>query len=253
MKACQCPSDNFLCHVADGCVCRQGFTGANCEDRKTDTRIGVEQSSSGGGVAIGVVIVLILLGAIIAVVFYYKRRVSNLKTEIAHVQYIADPSSQPDRHHFDNPVYSYQGGVSRSEDSNNLLNNMLKNNLSAKQNNTDFEKLRMVGAAGSSGDSDELYDHTMALKNRDADKTNPNVYHSIDDEKVVDHVYDEIKHKEGYEMEYDHLNYTRPATSWRPHYQKMPNGFLQPKLDNDRQRPPSPTGSTISNASTKKL
>lgn len=38
----------------------------------------------------------------------------------------------------------------------------------------------------------------MSMKNKDADMTNPNVYHCIDDEKDIDHVYDEIKHKEGY-------------------------------------------------------
>lgn len=26
-------------------------------------------------------------------------------------------------------------------------------------------------------------------------------------------------------MEYDHLDYTRPASSWKPHYQRMDNGF----------------------------
>lgn len=35
------------------------------------------------------------------------------------------------------------------------------------------------------------------LKNKDADSTNPNLYHCIDDDKM-DHVYDEIKHKEGF-------------------------------------------------------
>lgn len=36
----------------------------------------------------------------------------------------------------------------------------------------------------------------MAQKNLKADLTNPNVYHSID-ENNEEHVYDEIKHKEG--------------------------------------------------------
>lgn len=36
-------------------------------------------------------------------------------------------------------------------------------------------------------DNDEL----SRLKNKDADATNPNIYHSID------HVYDEIKQKDG--------------------------------------------------------
>lgn len=38
-----------------------------------------------------------------------------------------------------------------------------------------------------------LDDDVMTQKNKDADSTNPNLYSIIDE-----HVYDEIKHKEGY-------------------------------------------------------
>lgn len=41
------------------------------------------------------------------------------------------------------------------------------------------------------------YNADMIQKNLNADMTNPNVYHSID-ENFEDHVYDEIKHKDGY-------------------------------------------------------
>nr|CAD7450125.1 unnamed protein product [Timema bartmani] len=45
------------------------------------------------------------------------------------------------------------------------------------------------------------YEHPPSLKNRDADAGNPNlnVYHSIDDldDRKVEHLYDEIKQKEG--------------------------------------------------------
>jgi hypothetical protein len=27
------------------------------------------------------------------------------------------------------------------------------------------------------------------------------------------------------DLEYDHLDYSRPGTSWKPHYQRMANGF----------------------------
>ena len=70
---------------------------------------------------------------------YYRRRVSNLKTEIAQVQYIKDPQSFPDRHNFDNPVYGFQG-----PDSTRLLNNLRNNskmnnlNLGATSNSSDF-------------------------------------------------------------------------------------------------------------------
>jgi len=46
------------------------------------------------------------------------------------------------------------------------------------------------------------YDHPTFTKNREADAGNPNVnvYHSIEDlqdERKVEHLYDEIKQKEG--------------------------------------------------------
>lgn len=59
-----------------------------------------------------------LVGVIIAVAFYYRRKVSNLKTEMQHVQYITDPH-HPDRQNFDNPVYGFQG-----TDSTHLINNL---------------------------------------------------------------------------------------------------------------------------------
>lgn len=72
------------------------------------------------------VIVALAVGVIVFLMLYFRRRVRNLKTEIAHVQYIADPPSQPDRHHFDNPVYAFQPSTSQStaSDSSTLLNNL---------------------------------------------------------------------------------------------------------------------------------
>jgi hypothetical protein len=45
--------------------------------------------------AAGVIVALILVAIIVALLFYYRRRVANLKTEIANVQYIADPQVAP--------------------------------------------------------------------------------------------------------------------------------------------------------------
>lgn len=125
-----------------------------------------------------------------------------------------------DRNHFDNPVYSYQGNGKRDEDY--LLNNttQIKNNLH-KQNNTNLEKQRIgIAAACCSTDDDDLsskgkFDHRRlnflqikwlffagsyeingelhCLKNREADSTNPNIYHSID---KLEHIYTEIKQKD---------------------------------------------------------
>lgn len=52
-------------------------------------------SSGSGSVAAGVVVALLLTAALIGVTFYYRRRVKNIKTELMHVQYIADPLSRP--------------------------------------------------------------------------------------------------------------------------------------------------------------
>jgi hypothetical protein len=59
-----------------------------------------------GSVVAGVVVALILVAIIVALVFYYKRRVANLKTEIAHVQYIADPQVAPG-----NAEHTFMNGV----------------------------------------------------------------------------------------------------------------------------------------------
>lgn len=61
-------------------------------------------ANNSAAVTWGFLVAAILVGAIVFVLLYYRRRVRNLKTEIAHVQYIADPL-QSERSHFDNPVY----------------------------------------------------------------------------------------------------------------------------------------------------
>lgn len=82
---------------------------------------------SSASIAWGVIVAL-SVGVIIFILLYYRRSVRNLKTEIAHVQYIADPPSQPDQHHFDNPVYAFQPSTSTpSSDSSTLLYNLRQN------------------------------------------------------------------------------------------------------------------------------
>lgn len=56
------------------------------------------------------------------------------------------------------------------------------------------------------------YDPLSCMKNKDADATNPNLYHCIDDETKLDHVYDEIKHKEGYGNTYKNIIWNRIQT-----------------------------------------
>lgn len=124
MEYCSCPSTQFICHAAKGCICRIGFTGSDCLTPMTEAW--ESDRGQGAGTTWGIVVALMLVGVIIAVSMYFRRRVHNLKTEIAHVQYTADPQSQIDRHHFDNPVYAFQSNAMppNMPDSTTLLNNL---------------------------------------------------------------------------------------------------------------------------------
>ncbi|XP_055376956.1 protein draper isoform X6 [Condylostylus longicornis] len=234
MELCNCPNENFVCHAAQGCVCRQGYTGSNCDVLISLHRIEESSDSTKAGLAWGVAIVILLIAVILAVLLYYRRRVSNLKTEIAHVQYITEAQLYPERNHnFDNPVYGFQG-----QDNTRLLNNLKQN---GKMNNLNVTDPEYNGdnsnANGKAGSYSLNYNSETCMKNLHADMTNPNVYHCIDKEE---HVYDEIKHKEGYKDpvkdfqknifpnndEYDHLDYSRPSSSFKPHYHQMNDTIL---------------------------
>lgn len=62
-----------------------------------------------------------------------------------------------DRHHFDNPVYSYQTPATKGDDGTNLLlNNVqkIRNDLGASKNNTNLERQKL--GAGCSEDDDDI-------------------------------------------------------------------------------------------------
>uniref|UniRef100_A0AAR5PB67 EGF-like domain-containing protein n=2 Tax=Dendroctonus ponderosae TaxID=77166 RepID=A0AAR5PB67_DENPD len=236
MQPCECKNDNFMCHPAEGCMCKHGYSGENCEESNI-LQLLKEKEPGNTGVIVAVIMVsAVFVAVVLLLIFYYKRRVTNLKTEIAHVQYIADPSGfSPDRNHFDNPVYTYQAPIKRSNEV--LLNNgnRIINNLH-KPGNANLDRAKISMAACCSTDDEEYVpkgaygtnlEELRMLKNRDADATNPNIYHS------VDHVYDEIKQKDikDMELEYDHLDYTRPVSTLKPHYQRMSSPFGSRDLD----------------------
>ncbi|XP_037889944.1 protein draper isoform X4 [Glossina fuscipes] len=244
MLPCSCPSPNFVCHAAQGCICRVGFTGENCDVPTAEQRIQEANLHSGrAGLAWGLTLAILFVAVIIAVIFYYRRRVSNLKTEIAHVQYTSDPTrGWPDRHNFDNPVYGLPNG-----DEQHLLNNLKPkiNNLnrSGSELYTDDSNASSNGKAGFYSIN---YNHDMIAKNLNADLTNPNVYNSLEGLKE-EHVYDEIKHKEGLkdpvknykkilfpDDEYDHLDYSRPSTSQKAHYHRMNDTMLNINRDEEK-------------------
>lgn len=134
MEFCSCPSPQFVCHAARGCICRLGFDGIDC---LTPSQGYLERNADhSADITWGVIVALMLVGVIVLVIMYYRRSMRNIKTELAHVQYIADPSSQPDRHHFDNPVYAF-GTTPTIPDSTTLLNNLRPH----KPTNLDRHKL----------------------------------------------------------------------------------------------------------------
>ncbi|VEN60298.1 unnamed protein product, partial [Callosobruchus maculatus] len=94
MTPCECENDNFMCHAAQGCVCKHGFGGKHCEESNLLPRTSeVMERGTGYGVIVAVIMITIIVFTIFTlVVFYYRRRVTNLQTEMAHVQYTADPN-----------------------------------------------------------------------------------------------------------------------------------------------------------------
>lgn len=93
MKPCECKNDNFFCHPAEGCVCKHGYAGQNCEESNILSRVHepINHGSDYGVVVAVIMVSIVFLTIVLLLIFYYRRRVANLKTEIAHVQYIADP------------------------------------------------------------------------------------------------------------------------------------------------------------------
>jgi hypothetical protein len=94
-------NDNFICHPASGCVCREGFRGDQCDiaiyspvsdkSQLGEPIVPVNHGGLIGGLIVSILLIVIVIGALV----YYRRRISHLKSELAHVQYIADPSSAP--------------------------------------------------------------------------------------------------------------------------------------------------------------
>ncbi|XP_060660311.1 protein draper isoform X5 [Drosophila nasuta] len=255
MHSCDCPSSNFQCHAAQGCVCRRGYTGENCDELIASQRVAESvQESSNAGVALSLVLLTIFMAIICAVFLYYRRRVSNLKTEIAHVHYTHETNGggwPPANHNFDNPVYGMHPETS-----------LLPSHLRPKMNNFNQNGSLTADYGDDSNASSRVgsysinYNHELLNKNLNADLTNPNVYNAIGDSLKEEHVYDEIKQKEGYKDpvkiyskilflgdEYDHLDYSRPSTSQKPHYHRMNDTQLN--INHDEEKPSNVKNMTV--------
>lgn len=176
------------------------------------------------GTVAGIIIVLILGAIIILIMVYHRfyRRYKRRKTELAHVHYIADPSNQPDRHHFDNPVYatSFTGGpgpgpaavssthLPLNNGCSRVVNHFNSSGPPAKNNNINIERQKLGIVKNSihsssyvEEDEDEEEDSEQQTgafgcaagafsystlsnrKNFEADAHNPNLYSSLEDIK----------------------------------------------------------------------
>lgn len=178
----------------------------------------------------GIFCTILFLAIIMTVLLYYRRRVANLKAEIGHVvRYMSD-----DPRNFDNPVYSYQATSMNTDTSTLLHRNGRLNNfpptrpLNMPLNNFDNPS----NSNGRSHAYSLQYDpELMNQKNHEADLTNPNLYCSIDD-----HLYDEIKLKcAELDMEYDHLDYSRPLQPVVPHYHRATSSSMSANSPPDRE------------------
>lgn len=177
----------------------------------------MKEESSSAGVAWGVTVSLLFVAVIILLLMYYRRRIRDLKTTIADVEFHANPQTQPDRHHFDNPVYAFQ--TAGNSDNTQLLNNLrpskasnlerYKLGISDTDSNASSRGREMMILCGGfcwtrfngnvllfiAGTYSVNFNSDTSQKNYNADMTNPNVYQFID-ENTGEHVYDEIVQKE---------------------------------------------------------
>lgn len=118
MEPCDCKNDFYICHPVEGCVCRHGYTGIlfqicqyqyiltntgiysllgpNCDEELFSRNIQERDETGYGTIVAGFLFAAIV---VIAMTFagwvYHRRRVADLKNEIAQVQYIAEPASPP--------------------------------------------------------------------------------------------------------------------------------------------------------------
>lgn len=177
----------------------------------------------------GVSFIILFIVIIMAILLYYRRRVANLKAVVHVVRYMSD-----DPRNFDNPVYQYQPSVNTDTSTllhrNGVLNNLRQTRPSNmdRLNNFDHDSNSSGRAAAYSLQYDP---ELMNQKNHDADMTNPNLYSSIDD-----HLYDEIKLKcADLDMEYDHLDYSRPQAPVVMHYHRATSSTMSIRSHPDRE------------------
>lgn len=150
------------------------FSGENCDEQLFSRNIQEKEEGGYGHIVAVIFAAIIVIGISFAGWMYHRRRVADLKNEIAQVQYIAEPVSPPgnlfyflfkdfyrwekfkfslsnkniksrslviERNQFDNPVYAYQGSSKFDDGTTTLLNNFQFRNNLHKNINTEKAKL----------------------------------------------------------------------------------------------------------------
>ena len=171
---------------------------------------------------------LVVMCLFILFFMYYRRRVANLKAELNHVvKYMTeDPARQNEQCQL-----SIQSDYSILLSSNGPMNNLKETKPSNVHQMNNFN-----------GDDSNLSDRAsysvfnpdyLNQKNIEADSTNPDFYHSIEDISK-DHLYDEIKkgllndflsfndfeiYFVSLDLEYDHLDHSLNRSNI-PYYQR---------------------------------
>ncbi|CAO1393211.1 unnamed protein product [Diamesa hyperborea] len=204
---CKCDQKlNSVCHPAHGCVCRLGFTGINCDVPAQDRIIGHQSDPIKAGVLWGLMLSLVAMCLIILLIIYYRRRVANLKAEFNHVvKYMTEEPAQLND--------SYQVSI-QSDYSTLLHSNKVMNNLRETKPSTVHQLNNFNGDDSNLNDQASYNPDYLDHKNMEADLTNPDFYHSIEDISK-DHLYDEINK----DVQYDHLDHS-PIPRSIPYYQR---------------------------------
>ncbi|KAI9585727.1 protein draper-like [Glossina fuscipes] len=253
MLLCSCPSPNFACDAIQGCKCRDDFTGENCDVPTVGQHIqGANLHYAHARIAWGSALAILFAVIIIVVVCYYQNQVSNLKTEIAYVQYTGDPTC-PDHRNFNNPAYGLA----------NIHGRCLLNNVKPKINNVSRGRTEFYIEDSYASSKDEAasypinYNDVMLAKNLNFDLTNLNLYKSLnfskeehEPRKIFKEPINNYKkivfpdnkesnainhiriHNQQYEC--DHLDNSRPSTSERAHYHCKTDSMITINRDEEK-------------------
>ncbi len=198
INVCSCPNKNFQCDPVQGCVCKNGFTGKNCDQIDKEYSAQVEEHKTSGFpfIVFFCVITLVITGV---AAFYYRRKFTELK-ELLYVEYSNYTGSAEPRH-FDNPVYASMPSNSNTK----LLNNASTSN---QLKNTNLIKSKMH--------FDDLEHERPEAVGNVYETANTNLYVEVDENKLNKdnnfyHTIDEI-HESTFKAHHDNGRPSLPTS-----------------------------------------